>query len=127
MISAEAGIPVVYMPYCMMGGTAPMSRAAALAQCNAEILAGLVLHQLAAEGAPFIYGAMPSILDMKTTVGSYGAVEFHLLVAAAGELSASYGLPFYGTAGCTTPSTWTSRRWPSPPWRYSPPCAARPT
>jgi trimethylamine--corrinoid protein Co-methyltransferase len=89
------------MPYCMMGGTAPMSFAGALAQCNAEVLSGLVIHQLAAEGAPFIYGAMPSIMDMKTTVGSYGAVEFHLLVAAASEISAHYGLPFYGTAGCT--------------------------
>ena len=100
-ISAANRIPVVYMPYCMMGGTAPMSFAGALAQCNAEILSGLVIHQLAAEGAPFIYGAMPSIMDMKTTVGSYGAVEFHLLVAAASEISAHYGLPFYGTAGCT--------------------------
>jgi trimethylamine--corrinoid protein Co-methyltransferase len=100
-ISAANRIPVVYMPYCMMGGTAPMSFAATLAQCNAEVLAGLVLAQQAADGAPFIYGAMPSIMDMKTTIGSYGAVEFHLLVAAAAELADHYGLPFYGTAGCT--------------------------
>jgi trimethylamine--corrinoid protein Co-methyltransferase len=44
---------------------------------------------------------MPSIIDMRTTVGSYGAVEFHLLVAAASEMAAFYELPFYGTAGCT--------------------------
>lgn len=100
-ISAQNRIPVVYMPYCMMGGTAPMSFAATLAQCNAEILSGIVITQLVNEGAPFIYGAMPSIMDMKTTVGSYGAVEFHLLVAAASELADYYGLPFYGTAGCT--------------------------
>ena len=105
IISAANRIPVVYMPYCMMGGTAPMSFAGALAQCNAEILSGLVIHQLAGEGAPFIYGAMPSIMDMKTTVGSYGAVEFHLLVAAASEIAAFYGLPFYGTAGCTDART----------------------
>lgn len=100
-ISAKNRIPVVYMPYCMMGGTAPMSFAAALTQCNAEVLAGLVITQLAQEGAPLIYGAMPSIIDMRTTVGSYGAVEFHLLVAAASEMAAFYELPFYGTAGCT--------------------------
>lgn len=105
IISAENRIPVVYMPYCMMGGTAPMSFAATLAQCNAEALSGLVLHQLASEGAPFIYGAMPSVMDMKTTIGSYGAVEFHLLVAAASQLVAHYGLPFYGTAGCTDAKT----------------------
>lgn len=100
-ISAENRIPVVYLPYCMMGGTAPMSFAATLAQCNAEILTGVVITQLVSEGAPFIYGAMPSIMDMKTTIGSYGAAEFHLLIAAASEMADHYGLPFYGTAGCS--------------------------
>lgn len=100
-ISAEAGIPVVYMPYCMMGGTAPMAFAGALAQCNADVLAGLVISQLVNEGTPYIYGAMPSIFDMRTTIGSYGAPEFALLVAASSEMAYRYGLPFYGTAGTT--------------------------
>lgn len=98
-ISAENGIPVVYMPYCMLGGTAPITFAGALAQCNADVLTGLVISQLVKEGAPYIYGAMPSIMDMRTTVGSYGAPEFAMLVAASAELAHSYGLPFYGTAG----------------------------
>lgn len=100
-ICASNRIPTVYMPYCMRGGTAPMSAVAALIQCNAEILSGLVLTQAVSPGTPLIYGAMPSIMDMKTTVGSYGAPEFHLLIAAASELSDYYGLPFYGTAGCS--------------------------
>jgi trimethylamine--corrinoid protein Co-methyltransferase len=100
-ISAKNRIPVVYMPYCMMGGTSPQSFAGSLVQCNAEVLTGLVLTQLVNEGAPFIYGAMPSIMDMKSTIGSYGAAEFHLLVAGASEMADYYGLPFYGTAGCT--------------------------
>ena len=101
ILCAERGVPVVYMPYCMMGGTSPMSFASTLAQCNAEVLTGLTLTQLVSEGAPFIYGAMPSLMDMRTTIGSYGAAEFHLLVAAASELADHYCLPFYGTAGCT--------------------------
>ena len=105
LISAENRIPFVYMPYCMMGGTSPMSPAATLAQCNAEALGGLVLAQLAAEGAPFIYGAMPSIIDMRSTVGSYAAPEFHRNVAAMADLVAYYGLPFYGTAGCSDAKT----------------------
>jgi trimethylamine--corrinoid protein Co-methyltransferase len=100
-ISAENRIPVVYMPYSMMGGTSPMSMPASLAQGHAEFLMGLVLTQMVSPGAPIIYGHMPSILDMKTTVGSYGAYEFHLLVAAGAELSAYLGIPFYGTAGCS--------------------------
>jgi trimethylamine--corrinoid protein Co-methyltransferase len=100
-ISAENRIPVVYMPYSMMGGTAPMSMPASLAQGHAEFLMGLVLTQLVSPGTPIIYGHMPSILDMRTTVGSYGAYEFHLLVAAGSELSEYLGIPFYGTAGCS--------------------------
>ncbi|SHI21384.1 trimethylamine methyltransferase family protein [Desulfosporosinus lacus] len=100
-ISAENRIPVVYMPYCMMGGTSPMSLAGTLAQCNADILTGLVITQLVSEGSPFIYGSMPSVFDMRSTIGSYGAPEFHLLVAASSDLAAYYGIPFFGTAGCT--------------------------
>lgn len=100
-ISAKNRIPFVYMPYCMMGGTSPMSKAATLVQCNAEALTGLVLAQLVSEGAPFIYGAMPSVFDMRTTIGSYAAPEFHLNIAAMADLVAYYGLPFYGTAGCS--------------------------
>jgi trimethylamine--corrinoid protein Co-methyltransferase len=101
-VCARSGVPVVYLPYAMMGGTAPMSFGAALVQCLAEILSGLVIHQAFCPGAPFIAGAMPSIIDMRTTVGLYGAAEFHLLVAAAsGIIRDCTGLPFYGTAGCT--------------------------
>jgi trimethylamine--corrinoid protein Co-methyltransferase len=98
-ISAENRIPVVYMPYCMLGGSAPLSFAGALAQCNADVLTGLVMSQLVSEGTPYIYGAMPSIFDMRTTIGSYGAPEFALLVAASSELANRYGLPFYSTGG----------------------------
>jgi trimethylamine--corrinoid protein Co-methyltransferase len=89
----------------MMGGTSPLSRVASLVQCNAEALTGLVLTQLVSEGAPFIYGAMPSIMDMKTMIGSYAAPEFHLNIAAMADLVDYYGLPFYGTAGCSDAKT----------------------
>ncbi len=102
---ASAGVPVVYMPYCLMGGTAPVTLAGALAQSNAEILSGLVIHQTKAKGAPFIFGAMPSTMDMRTTVGTYGSPELHLQIAAASELAYFYQLPFYGTGGCSDAKT----------------------
>jgi trimethylamine---corrinoid protein Co-methyltransferase len=101
LICAENNIPVIYMPYCMMGGTSPLNFFGTLAQCNAEVLTGLVISQITNAGTPFIYGAMPSIFDMQTTIGSYGAPELHLLIAAAAEISRHYDLPFYGTAGCS--------------------------
>jgi trimethylamine--corrinoid protein Co-methyltransferase len=48
---------------------------------------------------------MPSIIDMKTMIGSYAAPEFHLNIAAMADLVAHYGIPFYGTAGCSDAKT----------------------
>lgn len=104
-ISAQNMIPVVYMPYSMMGGTAPVTIAGALTQNNAEILAGVVITQAVKEGAPLIYGSMPTVFDMQTTIGSYAAPEFHLAIAAASEMADFYGLPFYGTASCSDAKT----------------------
>lgn len=101
IVCAENGIPFTYMPYCMMGGTAPIEPAAALAQCNADVLVGLVLSQLVRPGTPYVYGAMPSVFDMKSTIGCYGAPEFHLNVAASAEMAEFYGIPFYGTGTVT--------------------------
>lgn len=105
MIVAENRIPFIYLPYSMMGATSPMSVAGTLAQCNAEVLGGLVLAQLVSPGTPFIYGAMPSVMDMNTTTGSYGSPDFHSNIAAMAEIAAYYGLPFYGTAGCSDAKT----------------------
>jgi trimethylamine--corrinoid protein Co-methyltransferase len=44
---------------------------------------------------------MPSIMDMRTTIGSYAAPEFHLNIAAMADIVSYYGIPFYGTAGCS--------------------------
>lgn len=102
---ADKKIPVIYMPYLLLGGTAPVTMMGALIQSNAEVLGGLVVSQLKREGAPFIYGSMPAPLDMRTTIGTYGSPEFNMLVAAAAEISHYYKLPFYGTAG-TTDAYW---------------------
>jgi trimethylamine--corrinoid protein Co-methyltransferase len=99
LLCADFHIPLVYMPYCLMGGTSPVTIAGALAQCNAEVLSGLVIQQLRNPEAPFIYGTMPAPIDMRTTTGLYGAPELHLAVAASREMARHYGLPFFGTAG----------------------------
>ena len=104
-ISAINKIPVVYMPYSMMGGTAPVTVAGALVQNNAEILAGVCITQAINEGAPLVYGSMPTVFDMQTTIGSYAAPEFHLAIAAASEMADYYGLPFFGTAACSDAKT----------------------
>jgi trimethylamine--corrinoid protein Co-methyltransferase len=101
LLCAERGIPVAYWPIPGAGSTAPASKAAVVAQANAETLSGLVIHQLKQPGSPYIYGGIPGMLDMKSMVISYGAPEMFLMVAAMTDLSHYYEIPMWGTAGCT--------------------------
>lgn len=98
---AEVGLPIVHQASPMMGGTAPVSLAAALALGNAELLSGLVIHQLVRRGAPFVYGCGLHHMDMRTTIAVYGAPEFELARAAVTEMARYYNLPHYGYAGYT--------------------------
>jgi len=96
---AEHEIPLVYTPYAAMGGTAPLSQASIITQLCAESLSGLVVHQLKRRGSPFVFGGMPSVMDMKTTVFSYGAPEFQLGNSLMAEMAHYFKLPNFGTAG----------------------------
>jgi len=98
---AEKGIPLINYPAPQGGSTAPATFAGEIVQGSAESLSGLVLAQLVRPGAPFIYGAFATVMDMKTTVFSYGASEMSLMVAAMAQMAQYYRLPFFGTAGCS--------------------------
>jgi trimethylamine--corrinoid protein Co-methyltransferase len=101
LFCAEKGIPLINYPAPQGGSTAPATFAAEVVQGSAESLSGLVLAQLVRPGAPFIYGAFATVMDMKTTIFSYGAPEMSLMVAAMAQMAQHYGLPFFGTAGCS--------------------------
>jgi trimethylamine---corrinoid protein Co-methyltransferase len=98
---AENRIPLINFPAPQCCGSSPATFAGALVQASAESLSGLVVHQLVNPGAPFIYGAFTTIMDMRSTIFSYGAVEMSLMTAAMAQMAQSYGLPFFGTAGAT--------------------------
>ncbi len=100
LYAAEMGIPVIYTPCVMAGATAPATMAGTLAITVAESLAGLTAVQLLKKGAPFIMGGVISIMDMSSTILSYGAPEFNLLQAALAEVAHHIGLPVFGTGGC---------------------------
>lgn len=96
---AEQGLPVTHSPAPMMGGTAPVTMAGGLALGNAEVLSGLVMHQLKRAGAPFVYGSGLHHLDMKTMISVYGAPEFQLARVLVMEMGRYYNLPTWGYAG----------------------------
>ncbi len=97
-LCADRRIPVVYSPAPIAGSTAPMTVAGHLVQGLAECFCGLVLHQLKNEGAPFIMGMGPAVLDMATTQCSYNAPEYYLSLMGMVEMSRYYDLPNWGYA-----------------------------
>jgi len=99
LLCAEKGLPIVVYSMPMTGATVPATFAGCLAVANAEVLSQLVVLQLKNPGAPVIYGSIPSIMDMKTTIFSYGAPEMSLMVGALTDLCHYYKLPMFGTAG----------------------------
>jgi trimethylamine--corrinoid protein Co-methyltransferase len=102
---AEHAIPVAYVSGMTSGGSAPVTLAGACALANAECLSGLVIHQLAATGAPFIYGANIAALDMRTTACAYGSPEYALASAVFADMARRYELPVWGTAGTSDAKT----------------------
>ncbi len=99
LFCAEKSIPAIFSPAPIAGSTAPMTIAGHVAQGLAESFCGLVIHQLKAEGAPFIMGMGPAVLDMMTSQCSYNAPEYLLAYMAIVEMSHYYDLPNWGYAG----------------------------
>jgi trimethylamine--corrinoid protein Co-methyltransferase len=98
---AEKGVPQVLYPGLQAGATSPATFAGTIVQGSAESLGGVVVAQLARRGAPVIYGAFTTIMDMATAIFSYGAPEMNLMAAAMAQMAQHYHLPFFGTAGCS--------------------------
>jgi len=91
---AEHGQPVTITPFTLMGAMTPVTLAAALAQQNAEALFGIVLTQLVNPGAPVMYGAFTSNVDMRTGAPAFGTPENAKANIIAGQLARRYRLPY---------------------------------
>lgn len=101
LLAAQESVPVIYTPGHTAGGTAPVTLAGTLVLNNAEVLSGLVISQLKKRGAPFIVGGLPTLLDMRAAIFTYGAPEMHMMSAAMTEMAHYWRMPVYSTAGCS--------------------------
>ena len=99
MECAKAGVPVNILPMGMAGATSPISLGGAMVTHNAEVVSGLVLHQLVAKGAPAIYGSATTTFDLTCTTAPVGAPELGLFSAGICELAHYYNLPVYVAGG----------------------------
>ena len=94
----QRGLPLIYSNLSMAGMSTPITSAGTLALLNAELLAGLVLSQLAREGAPVILGSLPAFFDLKTMQDFYDPHTILMNLACA-EMMAHYRIPHAGTSG----------------------------
>jgi trimethylamine--corrinoid protein Co-methyltransferase len=90
---ARHGIPVEYIAMPLSGLVAPVTLVGTLIQHTAETLSGLVLSQLAAPGAPVLYGGSPAIFDVRFETTPLGAIESQMLACAYSEIGKRLGLP----------------------------------
>jgi trimethylamine---corrinoid protein Co-methyltransferase len=99
MAIARRGVPVVVSSCPMGGATGPFDEFGMVCLINAELLAGVALNQLAAPGAPILYGAVPVRTRLDNLNDMYGAPEFNHYNIDCAQMARFYGLPCYSTAG----------------------------
>jgi trimethylamine--corrinoid protein Co-methyltransferase len=102
---ARRGVPVVVSSSPMGGSTGPFDEFGMVAQINAELLAAVTLHQLAAPGAPVIYGSVPVRTRLDNLNDMYGVAEFNHYHHDCAQMARHYGLPCYSTAGIADAET----------------------
>lgn len=91
---AKAGQPSVITPFTLSGAMAPATIAGALVQQHAEFLAALVVTQLVKPGAPVLYGAFTSNVDMKSGAPAFGTPENVRAAFASGQLARFLDVPW---------------------------------
>ncbi|MEM6547250.1 MAG: trimethylamine methyltransferase family protein [Pseudomonadota bacterium] len=102
-VYAKAGQACIVSPFIVGGAMAPVTVAGTLTQVLAEVLAGVAYAQLVRPGAPVIFGAFVTSIDMNSGAPTMGTPEASKILYGAGQLARRLGLPFRsGGALCTS-------------------------
>ena len=97
-VYAAANQAAIISPFIVGGAMAPVTVAGTLTQVLAEVLAGVAYSQLVRPGAPVIFGAFVTSIDMNSGAPTFGTPEASLITYGAGQLARRMGLP-YRSAG----------------------------
>jgi len=92
-VYARANQACIISPFVMAGANAPASAAAAVAQLNAEALAGIAFTQLCRAGAPVIYGHFVATISMRSGAPLSGMPEMGFMNLMIGQLARKYDVP----------------------------------
>jgi trimethylamine--corrinoid protein Co-methyltransferase len=93
LVFAEAGLPVGFMSMANAGSTGPATIAGTITQADAEIVAAMVLVQMAFPGAPTFHSLMPGVMHPRT--GGYLSLAWQaeLPYPVGVELAHMWGVP----------------------------------
>ncbi len=102
LLLAQHKLPTTIIPMPLTGGSAPMSLAASVALCNAEILGVATAVRCACPDAWVAGGVISGVIDMKTGAACFAAPEAILQDLAVAELyERRYGFDFAIGTGYT--------------------------
>ena len=93
-VYARAGQACIISPFIVGGAMAPVTVAGTLTQVLAEVLAGVAYAQLLRKGAPVIFGAFVTSIDMNSGAPTFGTPEAAKITWGAGQLARRLGLPY---------------------------------
>ena len=99
---AAAGQVSVMTPFTLAGAMAPVSLAGALVLQHVEAIAAIALAQIVRPGAPVVYGAFTSNVDMKSGAPAFGTPEGFRAAIASGQLARHLGVPWRSQATSTS-------------------------
>ena len=89
----------IISPFVVGGAMAPTTVAGTLTQVLAEVMAGIAYSQLIRPGAPVVFGAFVTSIDMNSGAPTFGTPEASHILYGAGQLARRLGLPFRSGGG----------------------------
>ncbi|MFC2967383.1 trimethylamine methyltransferase family protein [Acidimangrovimonas pyrenivorans] len=98
-VYARANQAAIISPFIVGGAMAPVTVAGTLTQVLAEVLAGVAYSQIIRPGAPVIFGAFVTSIDMNSGAPTFGTPEAAHITYGAGQLARRLGLPYRSGGG----------------------------
>ncbi len=99
LVFAEAGLPVGFMSMAATALTAPATIAGTMAIGDAEIVAAMVLIQMAYPGAPTYHSLMPGVMHPRTGDFVGSTPQADIFFSGGVELAHMWGVPTLAGAG----------------------------
>ncbi len=93
-VYAKSNQAAIISPFIVGGAMAPVSVAGTLTQVLAEVMVGVAYSQLVRPGAPVIFGAFVTSIDMNSGAPTFGTPEASLITYGAGQLARRLNLPY---------------------------------